>query len=93
VLLANVSELSVGSIFIHLPVKMELIESSETSANNTQMLGTYPKESKLHLKHGENLKSRKLLYICIFFVEEPEIGCMNTLILVISKLYFITVQC
>jgi hypothetical protein len=39
-------------------MKMELIESSETSANNTQTPGTYPKESKLHLKHGENLKSR-----------------------------------
>jgi hypothetical protein len=37
---------------------MEPIESSKTSANNTQMPGTYPKESKLHLKHGENLKSR-----------------------------------
>jgi hypothetical protein len=28
-------------------MKMEPIESSETSANNTQTLGTYPKESKL----------------------------------------------
>jgi hypothetical protein len=34
--------------FIRLPMKMEPIESSETSANNTQMPGTYPKESKLH---------------------------------------------
>jgi hypothetical protein len=30
-------------------MKMEPIESSETSANNTQTLGTYPKESKLQV--------------------------------------------
>jgi hypothetical protein len=41
-------------------MKMGPIESSETSANNTQTPGTCPKESKLHLKHGENLKSRRL---------------------------------
>jgi hypothetical protein len=58
VLLADVSELSIGSIFIgrwmkkdeeffiHLPMKMAPIESSETSANNTQTPGTYSKESK-----------------------------------------------
>jgi hypothetical protein len=44
---------------------MEPIESSETSANNTQTPGTYPKESKLHLKHGGNLKS-KLEIKCVF---------------------------
>jgi hypothetical protein len=53
VLLSDVLELSIDSIFkgifIHLPLKMEPIESSETSANNTQTPGTYPKESKLHL--------------------------------------------
>jgi hypothetical protein len=43
-------------------MKMEPIESSETSANNTQTPGTYSKESKLHLKHGENLKSRMHFY-------------------------------
>ena len=32
----------------------------------------------------------KVAYLC-FFVEESEIGCMNSA-LVISKLYFITVQ-
>jgi hypothetical protein len=37
---------------------MELIVSSETSANKTQTPGIYPKENILHLEHGENLKSR-----------------------------------
>jgi hypothetical protein len=44
--------------FIYLPMKMEPIESSETSASNTQTPGIYPKERKLYLEHGENLKSR-----------------------------------
>jgi hypothetical protein len=39
-------------------MKMEPIESSETSASNTQTPGIYPKESILHLEHGESLKSR-----------------------------------
>jgi hypothetical protein len=58
VFLADVSELTIGSIFIHLPMKMEPIVSSETSVRNTQTPGIYPKESKLHLEHGESLKSR-----------------------------------
>ena len=33
--------------FIHLPMKMELIESSETSAIRTQTPGNYPKENML----------------------------------------------
>jgi hypothetical protein len=37
---------------------MEPIESSETSASNTQTPGNYPKERKPYLEHGENLKSR-----------------------------------
>jgi hypothetical protein len=36
-------------------LKMEPIVSSETSASNTQTPGSYPKESLLHLQHGENL--------------------------------------
>ena len=42
------------------PLKMELIECSETSANHNQTPGKYPKEY-IHLdsKHGESLKSRK----------------------------------
>jgi len=47
---------------IHLPMKMELIEGSETSAIRTQTPGNYPKENILHIEHGESLKSRTVLY-------------------------------
>ena len=43
--------------FIHLPMKMEPIVSSETSAIRTQTPGNYPKRNKLHLEHGESLKT------------------------------------
>jgi len=45
--------------FIHLPMKMELIEASETSDFRTQTPENYPKENILHKRHGESLKSRK----------------------------------
>jgi len=45
--------------FIHLPMKMEPIVSSETSAIRTQTPGNYPKRNKLHLKY-------KLLLCCSF---------------------------
>ena len=72
VLKADVSELSVGSIFIgrsmkmmiDLPMKMEPTESSETSAFSTRTPGRYPKENALHIKHGESLKSRITLKYC-----------------------------
>ena len=41
-----------------LPMKMEPIVSSETSAIRTQTPGNYPKRNKLHLEHGESLKTR-----------------------------------
>ena len=44
------------SYFIYLPMKMELIESSETSAIRTQAPGNYPKDNTLHIEHGESLK-------------------------------------
>jgi len=37
---------------------MEPIVSSETSAVRTQTPGNYPKRNKLHLEHGESLKTR-----------------------------------
>ena len=49
--------------FIHLPMKMEPIVSSETSAIRTQTLGNYPKRNKLHLEHGESLKTRLKLRV------------------------------
>ena len=65
-LIADVSEPSINSIFIgrwmkyiiHLPMKMELIEGSETSAISIVTPGNYPKENILHTEHGESLKSR-----------------------------------
>jgi len=36
------------SFFLHLPMKMEPIEGSETSAFKTQTPGKYPKENILH---------------------------------------------
>jgi len=39
-------------------MKMESIVSSETSAIRTQTPGNYPKRNKLHLEHGESLKTR-----------------------------------
>jgi len=43
-------------LFIHLPMKMEPIEGSETSAFKPQTPGNYPKENILHKEHGESLK-------------------------------------
>ena len=40
------------------PLKMELIEGSETSAYNNQTPGKHPKEYIIDLKQGESLKSR-----------------------------------
>jgi hypothetical protein len=39
-------------------LKIEQIESSETSANKNQTPGKHPKDSTLNIKHGEILKSR-----------------------------------
>ena len=39
-------------------MQMEPIVSSETSAIRTQTPGNYPKRNKLHLEHGESLKTR-----------------------------------
>ena len=39
-------------------MKMEPIVSFETSAIRTQTPGNYPKRNKLHLEHGESLKTK-----------------------------------
>jgi hypothetical protein len=44
--------------FIDLPLKMEPIECSETSAISTQTPRKHPKENMLHLTHGKSLESR-----------------------------------
>ena len=43
-----------------VPMKMEPIEGSETSAFRPQTPGNYPKENILHKEHGESLKSRMM---------------------------------
>jgi len=48
---------------IHLPMKMEPTVSSETSAVRTQTPWNYPKRNKLHLEHGESLKTTLKLYV------------------------------
>jgi hypothetical protein len=59
VLIADVSELLIGSIFIgiHLPMKMEPIRSSETLAIKNQTPGNYPKRNILQSKHGKSLNT------------------------------------
>jgi hypothetical protein len=46
---------------------MEPIERSETSASNTQTPGNYPKETVLHLQHGENSNLKSRGNVCLFF--------------------------
>jgi len=41
-------------------MKMEPIVSSETSAIKSQTPGNYPKRNKLHLQHGESLRTTYL---------------------------------
>ena len=51
------------SLLHSMPMKMERIESSKTSALKAQMPGDYPKNTIRHSTHGESLKSR---YISLF---------------------------
>ena len=62
---ADVSEPSISSIFkgciLYIqPLKMELIEGSETSENHNRTPGKYPKEYIQDSKYGESLKSRRI---------------------------------
>ena len=43
------------------PMKMDLIEGSETSAIINQTTGNYPKENLVYSVHGESLKSRMIM--------------------------------
>jgi hypothetical protein len=43
---------------IHLPMKMEETQYSETSVIKHHTPGKNPKDNKQHLEHGENLKTR-----------------------------------
>ena len=46
-------------------MKMEPIVSSETSAIKSQTPGNYPKRNKLHLQHGESLRTTYVNIIAI----------------------------
>jgi len=59
--------------FIHLPMKMEPIVSSETSAIRTQTPGNYPKRNNLRL------------YI-IVIIELKDVTAFKNIILVINQL-------
>ena len=58
--------------FIHLPMKMEPIRSSETSAIKTRTPENYPKRKILQLKNGENLKTR-LNFLDSFFEKRSNV--------------------
>jgi len=58
-------------------MKMEPIVSSETSAIRTQTPGNYPKRNKLHLEHGESLKTS----LCLVKFEVRTAVLMKTQIL------------
>ena len=45
------------------PLKMELTQGSETSANYNLTPGKYPKEYIQYSNHGESLKSSIMLYM------------------------------
>jgi hypothetical protein len=45
---------------LHQPLKMDLTDGSETSAQLILTPGKYPKESIQDSEHGENLKSRSI---------------------------------
>ena len=66
---------------------MEPIVSSETSAIRTQTPGNYPKRNKVHLEHGESLKTRA--QYCSKHVEEHNkcIKIKNLCIRLVEKYY------
>ena len=70
--------------FIDLPMKMEPIVSSETSAVRTQTPGNYPKRNKLHLEHGESLKQGDQL----FFNFATSVQRMRLQVCIIFQVFF-----
>ena len=56
--------------FIHLPMKMEPIVSSETSAIKSQTPGNYPKRNKLDLflnsKFKNDIRTQRCVYITLW---------------------------
>jgi hypothetical protein len=54
------------------PLKMDLTESSETSAKHNLTPGKYPKEHIQDSEHGENLKPRTNLHSFTFHQPQME---------------------
>ena len=54
---------------------MEPIVSSETSAIKSQTPGNYPKRNKLHLQHGESLRTRKVLSLRYLVLSRCQDAC------------------
>jgi len=66
--------------FIHLPMKMELIEGSETSAISIVTPGNYPKENILHVSilfDGEDISFEARLVMYINSTNIPPIIILN----------------
>ena len=74
------------SFFIHLPMKMEPTEGSETSAIRTKTPENYPKENILHTEHGKSLKSR--MHICFTYHDEQNTRILHTHLLHVSAVCF-----
>ena len=62
-------QIVVGRLYTR-PLKMELTQGSETSANYNLTPGKYPKEHIQYSNHGESLKSRILLFTFSVSVKE-----------------------
>jgi hypothetical protein len=61
-----------------LPMKMEQIECSETSAYKIQTPGNHPEENIQHTEHGESLKSKIYLHLRSKPTDSHVKICFNT---------------
>jgi hypothetical protein len=55
----------IQSLFTFLPVKMEQIEYSETSAYKIQTPGNYPEENIQHTEHKRKFEIKKIYFVFI----------------------------
>jgi hypothetical protein len=70
---------------------METTEFSETSVSKNLTPGKYPKESNLHVQHGESLKTpcRPVLGL-LYFLQYGAVLQNKQFILLISGFYIVT---
>ena len=68
----HLQRLDVDSVYIQ-PLKMELTQGSETSANYNLTQGKYPKEYIQYSNHSESLKSK----ICIYLIKKLTFTCLK----------------